>query len=46
MAINSTKVDKAKLASLEKILYGDAESEPRLPTPDEVIAIFAPAEAG
>lgn len=46
MAINSTKVDKAKLASLEKILYGDAESEPRLPTPDEVIAIFAPAKAG
>ena len=46
MAINSTKADKAKLAALEKILYGDAEFEPRLPTPDEVIAILAPAEAG
>lgn len=46
MVVNSTKVDATKLASLEKILYGDAESEPRLPTPDEVIAIFAPAEAG
>lgn len=46
MVVNSTKVDATKLAALEKILYGDAESEPRLPTPDEVIAIFAPAEAG
>lgn len=46
MVVNSTKVDATKLAALEKILYGDTESEPRLPTPDEVIAIFAPAEAG
>ena len=46
MVVNSTKVDATKLAALEKILYGDIESEPRLPTPDEVIAIFAPAEAG
>lgn len=46
MVVNSTKVDATKLAALEKILYGDTESEPRLPTPDEVIAIFAPAETG
>lgn len=46
MVVNSTKVDATKLAALEKILYGYTESEPRLPTPDEVIAIFAPAEAG
>ena len=46
MVVNSTKVDATKLAALEKILYGDTESEPRLPTPDEVIAIFAPAKAG
>lgn len=46
MVVNSTKVDATKLAALEKILYGDTESEPRLPTPDEVIAIFAPANAG
>lgn len=46
MVVNSTKVDATKLAALEKILYGDTEFEPRLPTPDEVIAIFAPAEAG
>lgn len=45
MVVNSTKVDATKLAALEKILHGDTESEPRLPTPDEVIAIFAPAEA-
>lgn len=46
MVVNSTKVDATKLAALEKILYGDTESESRLPTPDEVIAIFAPANAG
>ena len=45
MVVNSTKVDATKLAALEKILYGDTESEPRLPTPDEVIAIFAEAAA-
>lgn len=46
MVVNSTKVDAAKLTALEKIMYGDTESEPRLPTPDEVIAMFATAAAG
>ena len=43
ITIDSTKVDAAKLAALEKILYGDdTESvEPRLPLPDEVAEIFA-----
>lgn len=45
MTVNSTKVDATKLAALEKILYGDTESEPRLPTPDEVIAMFATSAA-
>lgn len=38
--LDSTKVDKAKLAALEEILYGTDEAEPRLPLPDEVIKLF------
>ena len=44
MTIDSTKVDADSLAELETILYGSSEVpevEPRLPTPAEVIAIFA-----
>jgi hypothetical protein len=48
ITIDSTKVDQAKLATLEKILYGsdaagdsDAGTEPRLPLPDELKTIFA-----
>lgn len=43
ITIDSTKVDAAKLAALEKILYGDdtESAEPRLPLPDEVAEIFA-----
>lgn len=44
ITIDSTKVDKEKLTSLEDILYGkDGEpaSEPKLPLPDEVAAIFS-----
>ena len=37
IVIDSTKVDPAKLAALEKILYGDETGDgPRLPLPDEV----------
>lgn len=49
LTIDSTKVDKTKLAALEAILYGtDAgegvdATEPRLPLPDEIIAMFAAA---
>lgn len=39
--IDSTKVDEAKLKTLEDKLYGSAETEPTLPTPDQVIAMFA-----
>lgn len=41
ITIDSTKVDAAKLAELETILYGDTEAEARLPLPDEVAQIFA-----
>lgn len=48
ITIDSTKVDKDKLASLEEILYGkdgtgddDTGTDPRLPLPDEVASIFA-----
>ena len=44
ITIDSTKVDKSKLTTLEDILYGkDGEpaSEPKLPLPDEVAAIFS-----
>lgn len=41
--IDSTKVDASKLAALEKILYGDADTEPRLPLPDEVLTIIGDA---
>lgn len=40
LTIDSTKTDPAKLAALEAILYGDATTEPKLPSPDEVIALI------
>jgi hypothetical protein len=43
MVIDSTKVDKAKLAELEAILYGSAESEARLPLPAEIITLIGKA---
>ena len=36
LTIDSTKVDGTKLAALEKILYGDGATGPKLPLPDEV----------
>ena len=41
LTIDSTKADPAKLAALEKILYGDTEAEPRLPLPDEIATLMA-----
>ncbi len=43
LVINSTKVDKEKLAQLEAILYGSEDTEPRLPLPDEIAEIFKTA---
>jgi hypothetical protein len=41
LTIDSTKVDTAKLAALETILFGSANADARLPLPDEVADIFA-----
>jgi hypothetical protein len=43
ITIDSTKVQSADLTALEVILYGNSTGpvEPKLPTPDEVIALFA-----
>ena len=46
ITIDSTKVDPLKLTSLEDILYGkdgeaETATEPRLPLPDEVAALFS-----
>jgi hypothetical protein len=40
LVIDSTKVDATALATLEDALYGTAGTDPRLPNPDEVIAMF------
>lgn len=40
VVIDSTKVDAAKLAALEKVLYGDETTDPRLPLPDEIKSIM------
>lgn len=48
LTIDSTKIDKTKLEALEEILYGsdDTDSDdPRLPLPDEVIALLTGNEA-
>lgn len=41
LTIDSTKVDAAKLAALEAILYGATSVDPRLPLPNEVITLLA-----
>lgn len=40
LVIDSTKCDEVKLAQLENILYGTANSNPRLPLPDEIATLF------
>jgi hypothetical protein len=41
LTIDSTKVDAAALANLEDFLYGTAGTNPSLPLPADVFAIFA-----
>lgn len=43
LVIDSTKVNADKLAALEKILYGDDNTEPRLPLPAEVAELLKTA---
>lgn len=40
LTIDSTKVDPDDLATLEEILWGTADDDPRMPDPTEVLAIF------
>jgi hypothetical protein len=40
LTIDSTKVASGDLTALEAILYGDVDTAPSLPLPDEVIALF------
>lgn len=40
ITIDSSKVDSTKLADLELVLYGDDDSAPRLPLPDEVASLM------
>ena len=40
ITIDSTKVDETKLTALEAILYGDTETEARLPLPDEIAVLL------
>lgn len=44
LTIDSTQVDSTDLTTLENALYGTVGTDPRLPLPDEVIAIFAGAQ--
>ena len=43
VTIDSTKVDQAKLASIEEALYGSETKEPKLLLPDEIAAIIKAA---
>lgn len=45
LIIDSTKVDHDKLAALEAILYGDENTDPRLPLPAEVISKLSGASS-
>ena len=41
ITIDSTKTDPTKLAALEAVLYGGAETEAKLPLPDEVATLMS-----
>ena len=43
VTIDSTKVDKTKLAALEAVLYGSESEEARLPLPDEIVTLIGTA---
>lgn len=45
LIIDSTLVSKANMAKLENMLYGTESSEPKLPMPDEVIALIGSSTA-
>ena len=46
LTIDSTKVDKEKLAALEAVLYGSETEEARLPLPNEIATMMSDVAAG
>lgn len=42
ITIDSREADPEKLTQLEAMLYGGEDTEPKLPSPDEVVALFGP----
>lgn len=46
IVIDSTEADSTKLKEFEKILYGSDTADARLPLPDEVKTLLAPADVG
>lgn len=42
ITIDSREADPEKLQQLETMLYGGDETEPQLPSPDEVVTLFGP----
>jgi hypothetical protein len=42
IVVDSTTVDSSTLVELEEMLYGGASTTAKLPTPDEIIALFGP----
>jgi hypothetical protein len=43
IVLDSTKVDSGALTALETLIYGDSGTDPALPSPDDVIALFTEA---
>ena len=46
LTVDSTKVNKDKLAALEAVIYGSESAEARLPLPDEIAQLMSEAAAG
>ena len=40
IVLDTSKADRIKIEALEKILYGDGNTAPRMPDPDEVVALI------
>lgn len=45
ITIDSREANPTDLKSLEDILYGDSDNEPRLPLPDEIVTIMSTTES-
>lgn len=41
LTLDSTKIAKEKLDALETMLYGSESTDPKLPTPEEIVQLFA-----